>query len=236
MTAVPDSLRDPHGAWAGISWRARGIVQRRGEAVDLDWTDLSAVAGQGRLCVRPGAHVYNRSLLAWQILRLGEDAALTWAVAVHGAPTIADGGDRDQIMAVADGRCDVAIVNHYYLARMRAGDDPTQREAADQVLFGNPNQPLAMQPNISGIALVTDSPNPDGGLALARWMLDPANQGVYANHVAEFPISWPQLDLPLGEALDAFEAVETEAPWPSELAQAISVVERFFGDGSVGAD
>ncbi|MGY6553923.1 MAG: hypothetical protein ACXIUM_05310 [Wenzhouxiangella sp.] len=230
LVDVPATLRDPHGAWAAISWRARGIVQRRDEARDLDWSDLSALASQGRLCVRPGAHVYNRSLLAWQILRLGEDAALAWAEAVHGAPTVADGGDRDQIMAVADGRCDVAIVNHYYLARMRLDTDTVQREAADQVLFGNPNQPLAMQPNISGIALVSDSPNAPGGLALARWMLDPANQGVYANPVAEFPASWPTLDLDLGEALDAFEVIQLEGPWPTELAPAIEATEGFFED------
>jgi len=226
--AVPPMLRDAESHWAGISWRVRGVVQRRDAASDLDWSDLPALAEAGRLCVRPGAHVYNRSLLAWQIPRLGEEEGLAWTEAVHGAPTVVNGGDRDQIMAVADGRCDVAIVNHYYLARMRLSEDASLREAGEQVLFGNPDQPLPLQPNISGIALVSNSPNPDGGLALARWMLDPANQGVYATPTAEFPASWPALDLALGEALDAFEAVQPEGPWPAELAPAIEAAERFF--------
>lgn len=217
LAAVPETMRHSDGHWAGISWRVRGIVQRADEARDLDWTDLPEIAAAGRLCVRPGAHVYNRSLLAWQILRLSEEEALAWAEAIHGAPTLVDGGDRDQIMAVADGRCDVAIVNHYYLARMRVSNDEAMSEAAERVLFGNPDQPLAMQANISGIALVSDSPNPDGALALATWMLDPANQGVYANPVAEFPISWPHMDLDIGAALADFEKVSPEAPWPREL-------------------
>ena len=228
LAAVPETMRHSDGHWAGISWRVRGIVQRADEARDLDWTDLPEIAAAGRLCVRPGAHVYNRSLLAWQISRLSEEEALAWAEAIHGAPTLVDGGDRDQIMAVADGRCDVAIVNHYYLARMRVSNDEAMSEAAERVLFGNPDQPLAMQANISGIALVSDSPNPDGALALATWMLDPANQGVYANPVAEFPISWPGLNPGLGEALDAFEMVQPEGPWPSELAPSLETAERFF--------
>ena len=234
--AVDERFKDPDGHWAGISWRVRGLVQRADEAQDLDWTDLPEIAEAGRLCVRPGAHVYNRSLLAWQILRLGEEEALAWAEAIHGAPTRVDGGDRDQIMAVADGRCDVAIVNHYYLARMRAGNDEAMSEAAKRVLFGNPDQPLAMQANISGIALVSDSPNPDGGLALATWMLDPANQGVYANPVAEFPISWPELNLALGEALEAFEAVHPEGPWPNGLPMSMEAAERFFSGREAAAD
>lgn len=236
LAAVPPTMRHAQGHWAGISWRVRGLVQRRDEAIDLDWTDLPVIAAAGRLCVRPGRHIYNRSLLAWQILRLGEDSALAWAEAIHGVPAIVDDGDQAQIVAIAEGRCDVAIVNHYYLARMRAGDDENLREAANQVLFGNPGQSLALQPNISGIALVADSPNRDGGLALASWMLNPDNQGVYAQPTAEFPISRPQLDLPLGEALDAFEAVEAEAPWPSDLAQARSAAERFFGGDSVAVE
>lgn len=236
LAAVPETMRHPQALWAGISWRSRGIVQRRDTASDLDWTELPAIAAAGRLCVRPGAHVYNRSLLAWQILRLGEDNALAWAEAVHGAPTIVDGGDRDQILAVADGRCDAAIVNHYYLARMRLDQDPAMRAAAEQVLFGNPDQPLPMQANISGIALVSDSPNPDGGRALAAWMLDPANQGFYAQPVAEFPISWPGLDLALGAALDNFEAVQTPGPWPNELAPAIEAMEQFFAVHTTALD
>lgn len=236
LDAIPEHLRDAQGHWAGIAWRVRGLVQRRDEATDLDWTDLPAQAQAGRLCVRPGAHVYNRSLLAWQILRMGEEEALAWAGAIHGAPTLVNGGDRDQIMAVADGRCDVAIVNHYYLARMRLSHEASVREASEQVLFGNPDQPLAMQANVSAIALVADSPNPDGGLALATWMLDPANQGVYANPVAEFPISWPGLDLTLGDALEPFESVQPEAPWPNELEPAIEAAERFFAGRATAAD
>ncbi len=228
LASVPAEFRDAEAHWAGISWRVRGLVQRADEAQELDWVDLPGVAAAGRLCVRPGAHVYNRSLLAWQLARFGQDEGLSWAEAVYGAPTVVSGGDRDQIRAVADGRCDVAIVNHYYLARMRLSEDDAERAAADLVLFGNPGQALAVQANISGIALVADSPNPTGGAALAAWMLDPANQGVYADPVAEFPISWPDHGLELGEILGAFEQVFPEAPWPAELSPAVERAEAFF--------
>ena len=51
------------------------------------------------------------------------------------------GGDRDQIKAAAAGQCDLAIANHYYLARMlQSKKDDGQREAGDKLAVFWPNQ------------------------------------------------------------------------------------------------
>src|SRR3546814_5952087 len=44
-----------------------------------------------------------------------------------------EGGDIDQLAAVAAGECDIAVANTYYLGRLLASDDPDDRAVGEKI-------------------------------------------------------------------------------------------------------
>src|SRR5918994_6366497 len=132
--AIPAELRHPDGKWFGLSQRLRGIVYTK-DRVDPSeirrYEDLADPKWQGRICIRSSTNVYNQSLVASMIEADGLEATETWAeglVANLARPP--QGGDTDQILAVAAGECDLAVSNHYYLVRLMKSDEADESEAA----------------------------------------------------------------------------------------------------------
>ena len=65
--------------------------------------------------------------------RYGEEAAQTWATAiVENMARNPQGGDTDQIRAIAAGECSIAIVNHYYWIRLGASESEADQQVADR--------------------------------------------------------------------------------------------------------
>ena len=64
---IPDYLRSPDNTWFGLSKRARVIVVHKNKVSEGDITrieDLSDPKWKGKICSRPGSHVYNRGIMA----------------------------------------------------------------------------------------------------------------------------------------------------------------------------
>jgi len=130
---VPAHLRDDDHHWSGLSQRARVIAYSTERVDPAELSTYEALAEprwRNRICVRSSDNIYNQSLLASIIAAHGKERATEWAEGiVANMARRPQGGDRDQIMAVAAGVCDVAIVNTYYYGRMRGADArPEQRE------------------------------------------------------------------------------------------------------------
>ena len=114
---VPQHLRSSDSTWFALSKRAR-VVAISKERVNGDEIrrieDLTSAKWKGRVCSRPGSHVYNRSLLASIIAANGADDATNWAKGlVSNLARRPQGNDRAQINAIHSGECDVALVIHY---------------------------------------------------------------------------------------------------------------------------
>ena len=70
-----------------------------------------------------------------------------------------EGGDTDQIKAVAAGVGDVAISNTYYLARLKASAKPEDQAVAEKVAVFFPNQgDRGTHVNVSGAGAVRPLP------------------------------------------------------------------------------
>ncbi|MEO0355472.1 MAG: extracellular solute-binding protein, partial [Cyanobacteria bacterium P01_A01_bin.3] len=125
--SIPDNLRHPDGHWFGLTQRARVIVYNPETVDPAELSTYEALAGaewQDRVCIRSSSNIYNQSLMGSLIANLGVDAASDWAEGmVNNFAREPEGGDTDQIKAVAAGLCDVAIANHYYYARLAKSDD-----------------------------------------------------------------------------------------------------------------
>lgn len=228
LARVPVSMRDPAGQWVGLSWRIRAPFHRPGVAPVADLSALAAHARAGRFCTRPADHVYNLGVVAWLVAREGEAVAETWARAVFGTPALVDGGDSVQAMAVVDGRCDVALVNHYYVARLRQSEDEAVRAAATAGHFGYgvPDAPVIA--NVSAIALPRRSARPEAAEALARWLVRAEALRLHAEIFSEFPAGWPELDGQLPKALQPMRGLRPAPPFPDTLAKSVPVARRIL--------
>ncbi len=224
---IDPKWRDAEGYWTGISWRARSVVRRADDTRATDADALPELARAGEFCVREGAHVYNRGWLAWLAANAGEPAATEWAETVFTHRVDVDGGDRDQIRAVADGRCSVALVNHYYLMRWAVSDDSEQQAITEGLVFGWPDPATPVAVNVSGIALPAGSRQTEAADRLATWMAGPEAQAIYAASVFEFPLGWPAEYHPLAPGLREL-TLTPGPPWPASLPTYREAAESFF--------
>lgn len=191
--AIPAHLRDAGNQWFGLTYRARVLFYNPAtvKAADLSsYEDLADPKWKGRICVRSSNSIYNQSLLASMIAAKGITAAEQWAqglVANFARPP--NGGDRDQIKAVASGQCDVAIANTYYYAQMLYGGDAAQKAAASKVKIFFPNQAdRGTHINISGAGITTSAKNKDNAIKLLEYMVLDDAQRWYSTTNGEYPV------------------------------------------------
>lgn len=192
-TLIAPSLRDADNQWFGLSLRARAIIyapDRIGENIPVSYADLAAPRYAGRLCMRSARSVYNQSLVAALLERWGEARTLAWVrgvVANFAQPP--EGGDRDQIRAVAAGRCDLTVANTYYYAGMMSGDEVTDREAAARVQLIWPDiEAEGVHINVSAGGVVRYSPHPQLALSLLEFLTQPHAQRLFAQQNQEYPV------------------------------------------------
>ena len=106
---VPANLRHPEGKWFGFSQRLRGIVYAKDRAdpsAITSYEDLADPEWQGRVCIRSSGNIYNQSLVGSMIETLGVEQTEAWAKGlVDNLARPPQGGDTDQIKAVAAGEC-----------------------------------------------------------------------------------------------------------------------------------
>jgi iron(III) transport system substrate-binding protein len=190
---VPEHLREPDGHWFGLSQRLRGIVYAK-DRVDpaeiTSYEDLADPAWQGRICIRSSTNVYNQSLVGAMIEAHGVEATEAWAKGlVDNLAREPQGGDTDQILAVAAGECDVAVVNHYYLVRLMKSDKPEESEVGEAVGIVFPDQDgRGTHANISGAGVVATAPNKDNAIAFLEYLTTDQAQAYFALGNNEFPV------------------------------------------------
>ncbi len=191
--AVPANLRSDEGYWYGLSLRARVLVYApdRVAAAELsDYAALAAPSWQQRICVRSSGNIYNQSMVAGMLASQGAEATQAWLqgfVANFARPP--QGGDRDQIKAVASGQCDVALVNSYYLGGMLNSDDAEERAAAEAVRLFWPNQAgRGVHVNISGAGITRSATHIEEARQLIEFMLREDSQQWYAEANNEYPV------------------------------------------------
>jgi len=191
--AIPAPYRDPDGSWFGLSLRARPIMYAKDRVRPAELSTYAALADpkwRGRICVRSSNSIYNQSMLAAMIAETGDATTEAWAkglVANFGRPP--QGGDRDQIRAVAAGECDLALANTYYLAHLVTSSKASDREAASKVAVFWPNQDgRGAHVNISGAGVVRGAGHRAEAIRFIEFLAGPKAQKLYAEVVQEYPV------------------------------------------------
>jgi iron(III) transport system substrate-binding protein len=229
---IPAAFRNPDGQWFGLSSRVRAIVYAKDRVQPGEMTryeDLASPAFEGRVCIRSSTNIYNQSLVAAMIESQGLEATEAWAEGVvNNFARPPQGGDRDQIRAIAAGECDVGLTNHYYLARMIAGDKAEDQEAADEVQILFPNQEdRGAHANISGIGMVKTAPNPENAVKLIEYLTTDEAQSQFALGNQEFPIVPGVMVGPVLEDWAGFKADDVNvAAYGTNNAEAVKLMDR----------
>jgi len=188
---IPAADRDPDGEWFGLTNRARIIVTSK-ERVEpgtvRTYADLASPEMAGRVCTRSGKHDYMVALIASRIAHEGAEATQAWLEGVKGnLARRPQGNDRAQVKAIAEGECDVAVINSYYMGAMAS--DPEQQPWADAVNIVFPDQDgNGTHMNVSGIVMTQASPNPENAVKLMEFMVGDTAQRLYADVNHEYPV------------------------------------------------
>ena len=191
---VPKHLRSSDSTWFALSKRARVVAiskERVKQSEIRRIEDLTSAKWKGRVCSRPGSHVYNRSLLASIIAANGADHATKWAKGlVSNLARRPQGNDRAQIKAIHSGECDVALVNHYYYGKLLFSKMPSQRSWANSVnlIFTNQND-RGNHVNISGGGVAKYSKNKLNAIRLLEFLTEETAQRLYGEINFEYPVN-----------------------------------------------
>lgn len=177
---VAPGLHDPAGAWWGLSTRVRTPMRSTERVPDgavKTYEDLGDPQFKGRLCLRTSNNEYNQSFVADRIVKHGEASTekllRSW---MANDPQIL-GSDVDVLDAIAAGRCDVGLTNHYYLARKlkENRDFPVTPAWPDQDGAG-------AHTNLSGVGLVKGTEHRAAAIRLMEFLTDrKAQETIAAN-------------------------------------------------------
>jgi iron(III) transport system substrate-binding protein len=191
--AIPENLRHPDGLWFGLTKRARVIMYNKNVVSPSElstYEDLVDPKWRGRFLTRSSTNIYSQSWVGSIIAAHGPDEAEAWAKElVANFARDPEGGDTDQIKAVAAGLGDLAIANTYYLARLVKSDKPEDQAVAETVQVFFPNQDdRGTHVNISGAGVVKTAPNTAAAIEFLEYLASPEAQEIFARSNNEYPV------------------------------------------------
>lgn len=184
---IPAHLRDPDQQWFGFSVRARTIVYHTGRVKPSDlstYEDLADGKWKGRLCLRTSKKVYNQSLVAMLIARLGEkqteQIVKGW---VANLATKVFSNDTAVMKAMTAGQCDVGVVNTYYYGRLMR-----KKPDAPLALFWPNQKSSGVHVNVSGAGVTRHARHPKQARAFLEWLSSEKAQRLFADGNLEYPV------------------------------------------------
>ncbi len=193
---IPKHLKSERNTWFALSKRSRIIAtskERLKKDDILRIEDLADPKWKGKICSRPGSHVYNRALMASIIAEYGLKKAEDWAAGlVSNLARRPQGNDRAQVKGIFEGLCDIAIINNYYFGKLKYSEDPIQREWAKSMRLTFPNQgegDRGAHINISGGGIAKYSKNKKAAQKLLEFLSGKKSQKMYSEINFEYPVN-----------------------------------------------
>jgi iron(III) transport system substrate-binding protein len=188
LDRAPATYRSPTGKWIGVSGRARVLAYNptKLKPEDLPKTadELTDKKWKGRVGWAP-ANASFQSFVAAMIQLRGEEATAAWLRAMKKNDPKDYPKNTPAVMAVSTGEVDVALVNHYYLYRLRdehGADFPAENHyfrsgAADSMV------------NLSGAAVLAASKKQEAAAAFIAYLLSDEGQKHFITGNHELPVA-----------------------------------------------
>jgi len=220
---VRPQMKDPSLLWTGLTYRVRTLVYADGSSAASkinSYSDLGQEEWAGKLCLRSSESSYNQALVAFLVKKLGNAKALSlvksWVDNLAQAPLK---NDTAVIEAIANGQCEIGLVNHYYLAALLA------KNPSLPVKLKFISQGQGVHSNGAGIGIIKHSKQK----ALAQKFID-----LMLSAEILLPFSQAHFDYPTVKGLEPTSLIRNwgsftldPTPW-SEIGKSVPSTARIF--------
>jgi len=188
---VNQNLIDNEKYWVSTSLRSRTIFSAEHTKLPVPkyYSDFNKPQYHGQFCIRDLSHSYNREFFA-SLLSVGEKENTHWLQKPEKLlvkrPT---GNDRDQLRALANGQCQFAIANHYYLDMLTNSENQKDQLIASKLkrhwLKTHSGTTLI---STTTAAITKYAPNKSNAIKFMNHLLEAKTQKIYASKLFEFPV------------------------------------------------
>lgn len=197
MTAKIDTslisprFRDPDGYWIGYAYRVRSVFfnPNRVNVNDVpSYEQLSDAKWLGKLCTRSMDHKYNHAFVAWYLIHHGEEETRMWLEGIYSnSIKPIEGYDKIQAQKLAEGKCDIAVANSYYLYEVL--EMPKYRiAAANNLAIKLPNQKTGAFPLVNSVAILKQAQNTKEANQFIEYLESYQSQRWFADALTMYPV------------------------------------------------
>lgn len=188
LERAPQTYRSANGAWVGISGRARVLAYNTEKLKPKDLPEkadaLTNAAWKGRVGWAP-ANASFQSFVAAMIQLRGEDTAAAWLTGMVANQPKDYPKNTPAVVAVSRGEVDVALVNHYYLYRLKAEHGDGFPVANHYFRSGGADSMV----NVSGGGILASSKKAEAAAAFLSYLLSADGQTHFVKGNHEFPVA-----------------------------------------------
>lgn len=187
LERVPAGFRGEDGTWVGLSGRARVLAYHTKLAPEELPEDIDALTEprwKGKVGWAP-ENASFQSFVAAMIQLRGAEATKAWLEAMKANQPVDYPKNTPAVQAVARGEVDVALVNHYYLHRLKEEHGEDFPVANHYFRTGD----AAALVNLSGGAVLSSSAKQEQGEQLLAFLLSEAGQKHFVEGNHEFPVA-----------------------------------------------
>ncbi|GAB4523601.1 MAG: iron ABC transporter substrate-binding protein [Haliangiales bacterium] len=188
LERAPETFRAATGSWVGLTGRARVLAYNTAkltpDQLPKSAAELTEPAWRGRVGWAPENASFQAAVAAMMQLE-GAEETKAWLEAMKANEPRDYPKNTPAVMAVSRGEIDVALVNHYYLYRLRAehgADFPVENH------YFKDGSAHAMV-NLSGVAILKSSGKADLAAQLIEYLLSAEGQRFFVEQNHEFPVA-----------------------------------------------
>ncbi len=183
---LPEIYTSRTGEWVATSGRARVLAYSPERAPEAEHPssvfDLVNEEYRGRVSVAPTNGSFQAFVTGMRVEH-GEDRTLEWLKGLRDNDAQVYRNNTTQVIAIAEGEVDYAMLNNYYLPRF-TGDDPdypVRQKFFDSGDIGN-------MVNVAGIAMLNSSDNQEAAVQFVEYLLTQSAQQYFTSVVNEYPV------------------------------------------------
>lgn len=191
LTELNPDLYDQHRYWVSVSIRGRALFSSTDTRLPIPqyFAQLNEPMYQGQFCIRDWQHSYNTTLI--RTLKATQDSVdVAWLSTKESLlAKRPSGGDRDQLKALAQGKCQFAFANHYYFEMLKASDNKKDQKVTSQLTLHWLKTSQGSTPvSTTTVAITRHSPNVESANRFVHFLLTKTTQQTYAESLFEFPV------------------------------------------------